>query len=96
MLRLEELRKKHKYSQNDVALLLGTTNQTVSNWEKGKTEPDIKFLKKIAVLFHVSVDYLIDFDINEKRISDIRTKIYSMDKEELRSILDDILKTIEK
>ena len=95
MLRLEELRKVHNYSQNDIANLIGTTNQTISNWEKGKTEPGINHLKKLADIFHVSVDYLIDHNQREKSVSDIKVKFKSLSKEELVSSLESILQSLD-
>ena len=95
MLRLEELRKVHNYSQNDIARLIGTTNQTISNWEKGKTEPGINHLKKLADIFHVSVDYLIDHNLREKSVSDIKVKFKSLSKEELVSSLESILQSLD-
>lgn len=53
------LRKKYGYSLEQVAEKMGTSNQTISNWENSKTEPDINSLIKLAELFHCSIDYLI-------------------------------------
>ena len=39
--RLQELRKKAGYSQEQVAELLGLSRQAVSKWESGQGKPDI-------------------------------------------------------
>ena len=61
-------RKKSNLSQEDVAGKLGVSRQTISKWETGKTLPDIRQSKNLAVLYHVSLDELIVFDIELKEI----------------------------
>lgn len=64
-------RKKCGLSQEDVAEKLGVSRQTVSKWETDETVPDIRQAKKLSVLYHTSLDDLIDFDIDIKEIQDI-------------------------
>ena len=96
VLKLDELRRAYRYSQGDIADYLDTTNQTISNWENGKTEPDIESLKKLADMFHVSIDYLGGHNTKDISISDLRTRIHSSEREELILLLDKILKVITK
>ena len=67
---LFQARKKCGLSQEDVAEKLGVSRQTVSKWETDETVPDIRQSKKMAVLYHVSLDELIDFDIDIKEIQE--------------------------
>ena len=67
---LFQARKKCGLSQEDVAEKLGVSRQTVSKWETNETVPDIRQSKKMAVLYHVSLDELIDFDIDIKEIQE--------------------------
>jgi transcriptional regulator with XRE-family HTH domain len=54
------VRNKLKKSQKEFSEMLGfDNNQTVSNWENDKSEPDIKTLKKISELGNVSIDWLM-------------------------------------
>ena len=64
-------RKKCGLSQEDVAEKLGVSRQTVSKWETDQTVPDIRQAKRLSVLYHTSLDDLIDFDIDVKEIQDI-------------------------
>ena len=57
--RLTALRKERKLTQKEVAEALGLSRQTVSNWEKGDSEPSIGIIAKIASFFEVSTDYLL-------------------------------------
>ena len=61
-------RKKCGFSQEYVAEKLGVSRQTVSKWETDETVPDIRQSKKMAVLYNMSLDELIDFDIDIKEI----------------------------
>ena len=61
-------RKKSGLSQEEVAEKLGVSRQTISKWETDETLPDIRQSKKLAVLYDVSLDELIDFDVDLKEI----------------------------
>lgn len=63
-------RKKSGLSQEEVAEKLGVSRQTVSKWETDETVPDIRQSKKMAVLYKMSLDELIDFDIDVQEIQD--------------------------
>lgn len=61
-------RKRSGLSQEDVAEKLGISRQTVSKWETGETVPDIRQCKKMASLYNMTLDELIDFDVDEREI----------------------------
>lgn len=56
---IKRLRLEKNLNQEQLAEQLHVTRQAVSNWENGKTQPDIEMLMKIAEFFGVSVEYLI-------------------------------------
>ena len=58
-LMIKRLRLEKQLNQEQLAEQLHVTRQAVSNWENGKTQPDIETLAQIAEYFHVSVEYLI-------------------------------------
>ena len=64
-------RKKCGLSQEDVAEKLGVSRQTISKWETNETIPDIRQSKKMAMIYGISLDELIDFDIEIKEIEEI-------------------------
>lgn len=55
-----ELRKKQNLTQEQLSEKLGITRQTLSNWEKNITTPDIEQAKTIALFFKISLDDLTD------------------------------------
>ena len=61
--KLINLRKQEKLTQEKFAEIIGVTRQTVSNWELNSTKPDLTQIEKISKLFHVSIDELLDNDI---------------------------------
>ena len=61
---LFQARKKCGLSQEEVAEKLGVSRQTISKWETNETLPDIRQSKRLAVLYRLSLDELIDFDID--------------------------------
>ena len=64
-------RKNKGLSQEAVAEKLGISRQTVSKWETDETLPDIQQSKKLAILYGLSLDELIEFDVDIKEIQDI-------------------------
>jgi len=59
--RLRELREEKEMLQRQLGELLQVQQATVSAWEKGKAEPPIDILKKIAEIFGCDVNYLVGF-----------------------------------
>jgi len=68
---LFQARKKVGLSQETVAEKLGVSRQTISKWETDETIPDIYQSKKLAKLYHLSLDELIEFDADVKEIEQI-------------------------
>lgn len=59
MNRIKELRDNAHLLQDDLAEKLNVKRNTVSSWERGRTEPDFESLRKMAEIFGVSVDYIL-------------------------------------
>ncbi|MBZ2115790.1 helix-turn-helix domain-containing protein [Streptococcus gordonii] len=51
-------REQKGYSQNQIAEYLGTTRQTISNWENDKTIIDSHSLIRLADFYQISLDEL--------------------------------------
>lgn len=63
-------RKKSGLSQEDVAEKLGVSRQTISKWETDETLPDIQQAKRLALLYNLSLDELISFDMDVKELEE--------------------------
>ena len=79
---LSAARKKSGLSQEAVAEKLGVSRQTISKWETDETLPDIRQSKRMAALYKLSLDELIDFDLEVQEIQEAieRTSDKTADK----------------
>lgn len=68
---LFKARKKVGLSQETVAEKLGVSRQTISKWETQETIPDIYQSKKLAKLYNLSLDELIELDVDVKEIEEV-------------------------
>lgn len=68
---LAQARKKVGLTQEAVAEKLGVSRQTISKWETDETLPDIRQSKKLASLYHITLDELVDFDIDVQELSEM-------------------------
>ena len=93
MIRLKELRKEFNKTQNEIALLIKTSQSNYGKYERGELEPDIDTLCVLADFYGVSVDYLIGhktdtFDISYYNITalDIVKKLPNLNTENLKKL----------
>lgn len=56
---IRRLRLEKELTQETLSEFLGVTSQSISNWERGESYPDITMLPEIAGFFRVSVDDLL-------------------------------------
>lgn len=56
---IKRIRLEKGINQEQLAEQLHVTRQAVSNWETGRTQPDVETLMQIAEYFGVSTEYLI-------------------------------------
>lgn len=59
MNRIKQLRKHKNLSQNELAKILNVHQTAISQWETGKTHPDMAQAIQMANYFSVSVDYIL-------------------------------------
>lgn len=73
-------RESRNMSQKFVALSVGVSPPMVSQWEKGIKEPSKETLIKLADLFHVTIDYLLDHETSttENKLSEDENNLLSI------------------
>ena len=62
---LIQLRKLNHMSQDELADQIGVSRQTLSKYETGESLPDIEWCKRLADIFGVTVDDLINYEKKE-------------------------------
>ena len=68
-MRIRELRKQAKLSQEMMAEKIGVSRQAITKWETGLGVPDIENLAAIADLFKLSLDELMGRDIEHETLA---------------------------
>lgn len=61
-IKMKNARTKANLTQEQAAEALGVSRQTISNWENGKTYPDIVSVVKMSDLYDISLDRLLKED----------------------------------
>ncbi len=56
--------RKNKYTQQQLAEIIGISQQEVSRYERGETKAPINYIKDVAELCGVSVDYILGISRN--------------------------------
>ncbi|MBM7711232.1 helix-turn-helix domain-containing protein [Enterococcus xiangfangensis] len=60
--RLKARRMELNLTQESVAEALGITRQTISNWENGRSYPDIERMVRLSDIYSLSLDELLKGD----------------------------------
>ena len=66
---IKELRKEMGCSQNQLADVLGVTQDSISLWENDKRIPDAPYIITMAKFFDVTTDYLLGLSGDYKRVA---------------------------
>ena len=84
-----EFRKKSGLSQEQLGEKVNVTRQTISNWELGETQPNPEQLKLLSKTLNVSVDELIDNDLENVILK--KVKITEKQTKSIKKILKGLL-----
>ena len=88
-LKLKELRKQAGMTQQQLADKLGITKSVVSYYELSERTPSPDVLRDLAIIFHVSADYLLGIEraktIDVSDLSDEEVKLLLVTIETLRN-----------
>lgn len=96
MNRIRELRKSRGLSQVQLAAQLKVHQTAVSQWETGRTEPDMESARLLADFFQVSIDHLLGHDRKDEELDDVylnlaraaRDRDLQLDERDIDFILD--------
>lgn len=96
--RLAEFRRNNNLTQREVAEKLGISFQAVSDWERGKTMPDIAKLVEISKIYNVSIDEILNDEIQSLSVKKISKFDESSDslQDHIRKKNKEIIKNMQK
>ncbi|WP_303972690.1 helix-turn-helix domain-containing protein [Streptococcus merionis] len=77
---LREARLKMNLTQEEVAERIFVSRQTISNWETGKSYPDIVSVIELSNLYHISLDMLLKGDTTMVKHLEKSTNLVASDK----------------
>jgi len=100
--KLRELRKKHQWTQDELAMKVGVHGRHVGKYENGQVMPNTETLIRIAKVFDVSIDYLV-LDVDQPRLVDLQDREFiryfkslegmsEKDREVIKSLINAYLK----
>ncbi|MBE6903661.1 MAG: helix-turn-helix transcriptional regulator [Ruminococcaceae bacterium] len=64
-LRIQQLRISHNLTQEELGKKIGRSKSVVCGYENNTAIPPLEVLTQLAVIFNVSLDYLVGIDKNE-------------------------------
>lgn len=96
--KIKTLRRAKELTQEELAEVLGVSSKAVSQWECGRTAPDISQLPVLCNFFEVTADELLGIDVSRKTAErdKIIAEVMALSKngrsEELLAVLKEGLK----
>lgn len=60
--KLEEIRKKHGFTQGEIAEKLGVSRQTIGSLENGRYNPSIVLAFRIARFFNMNIEEIFIYE----------------------------------
>lgn len=64
--KIKAYRKSKNVNQTQLAMILGVSKQSVCDWEKGRSVPSHKNLRKIAEFFNITIDNLLEQEVENE------------------------------
>lgn len=71
---IRDLRERAKLTQDALAEQLCTTRQTISNYERGKTRPDVEQILRLAAIFGTDANAILYGPPGAERRRDARLR----------------------
>jgi transcriptional regulator with XRE-family HTH domain len=95
--RIATLRKQKKMSQTELAGLINGSKEAIGKYERNETVPSVEVAKKIADVFEVTIDYLVNDNtlpsFDKEMVERFKSidKLKPKDKEHLFALMDAFL-----
>jgi len=70
---LKLMRSKYGYTLESLAEIVDVSRQTIAKWEAGESYPDIEKCVKLAYLYKISLDELVNRPLWDTQIHELNT-----------------------
>lgn len=96
---IRNLRTASSMTQSELGNRMGVIKQTISNWEKNISTPNIEAIVKLAKIFNVPTDFLLESGVfenwnlllvNKKKVLDLISSCTSRISKDLQNGTDDL------
>lgn len=94
-IRLKALRLERKWTQADLASMLGVSPSHISEMEQGKKNPSRPLLAQMATIFHVPIADMYEVETDDPSIQSMVNGIRSL-SETNRQIVIDMISALQK
>lgn len=84
--KIMNLRKQNGWSQEELAMKLNVSRQSVSKWESTASIPDLDKIVKLSQIFGVSTDYLLKDEMEKDALAVPESEPLEKEEEALRSV----------
>lgn len=68
---LRLLRKNLGLTQKEVGIAMGAGQQSITQWETGRTEPNLFWLKALSSFYRISIDELLSHNFYRVSLEDL-------------------------
>jgi transcriptional regulator with XRE-family HTH domain len=90
--KIVRLRKEKGWSQQLLAQKIGTSGPIIGRYERGEMVPSVEVAKKLADVFGVTLDYLVDdtgrvAEIKDKAMLNRLTDLEQLDQDDRKTII---------
>ncbi len=80
---LKLLREENGWSQEKLGELIGRCQQSIANYEKGKTVPDFDTLVLLSEIYDASFDFMLDRTCVRRKTTYIEPEVLSDEEREI-------------
>ena len=91
--RFKTYRLRQKLSQKEAADLIGVKSYQLANYETNRSEPSIQTLKNMSMVYHVSIDKLVN-NVQLGSVSIEEQKVFEEEKALFTKKLEEILEAL--
>ncbi|HJG03423.1 MAG TPA: helix-turn-helix domain-containing protein [Megamonas funiformis] len=91
---LKKYREKNGWTQQHLADILNVSRQAVSKWELASSEPDLDKISEISKLFNITVDDILENDVEKYKLLKRIEEELERKKEKQRKLIFFILTII--